>query len=46
LGKFGKPQMSTSTLNTIKMKPTVMEVISLIDAVPGLFFCKRAVEIG
>jgi hypothetical protein len=42
---LGKPQMSTSTQSTIRIKPSVMEVIYL-DAVPGLFFCKPGAEIG
>jgi hypothetical protein len=43
---LGKPQTSTSTLNAIKMKPSVMVAISVMDAVPDSFLRKRVLDIG
>ena len=43
---MGKPQTSTSTLNAIRMKPSVIAVISVIDAVPDSFLRKRDLDIG
>lgn len=43
---LGKPQMSTSTQSTIRIKPNVMEVIDSGDAIPGFFLCKPGAETG